>query len=170
MKLKNTLFYKIAGILTLLFFLLAYLITKTSVKLSEDYHNEITQGLNKDVAKFIVEEVQGLYDGDTVAESKMGDLMHFVMLTNPATEVYLLDFEGNILKHVAMNKELKAERIDLNPVIKFISENGGYSPLWDVNVYDNTDFDMVSDWKSASSSKILAEGVALVNCPVVWKE
>jgi signal transduction histidine kinase len=121
---KNTLFYKIAGILTVLFFLLAFLVTNTSLKLSKEYHDEITQGLNKDVSKYIVKEVQGLYDGTSVAESKMGDLMHHVMATNPATEVYLLDLDGRILKHVAMNKEVKAEKVDLTPIKAFISKEG----------------------------------------------
>ncbi|EPR72381.1 two-component sensor histidine kinase [Winogradskyella psychrotolerans RS-3] len=124
MKTKNTLFYKIAGVLTLLFVALAFLITKTSTQLSEDYHDEITQGLNKNVSGFIVEEIQGLYDGDSVVGSKMSSLMHHVMATNPATEVYLLDLEGNILKHVAMNKEVKAKRIDLKPVTEFIAQDG----------------------------------------------
>ncbi|MCH4824228.1 HAMP domain-containing histidine kinase [Gramella lutea] len=124
MKTKNTLFYQIAGILLLVFLLLAFLITRSSVRFSEDYHNEITQGLNKNVAKYIVEEVKGLYDGDSVAASKMGDLMHHVMATNPATEVYLLDLDGNILKHVAMDKEVKANKIDLEPIHKFIAADG----------------------------------------------
>ncbi|WMI70021.1 HAMP domain-containing sensor histidine kinase [Mangrovimonas sp. YM274] len=124
MKTSNTLFYKIAAVLTLLFLGLAFLISNSSVKLSEDYHDEITQGLNKDVSKYIVEEVQGLFDGDSVVESKMGDLMHHVMATNPATEVYLLDLKGNILKHVAMNKEVKATSIDLDPVKEFIAKDG----------------------------------------------
>lgn len=42
-----------------------------------------------------------------------------------------------------------------------------YSPLWDVNVYDNADFDAVSDLATAAASNILAAGVADVNCPVV---
>jgi len=121
---KNTLFYKIAGLLAVLFLLLAFLVTKTSLKFSEDYHNEITQGLNKNVSKYIVEEVQGLYDGETVAETKMGELMHHVMATNPATEVYLLDLDGRILKHVAMNKEVKADRVNLAPIKEFIAKDG----------------------------------------------
>ncbi|MFC4720726.1 ATP-binding protein [Geojedonia litorea] len=124
MRTRNTLFYKIAGILTLLFLLLAFLVTNTSLKLSKDYHDEITQGLNKNVSTYIVKEVQGLYDGKTVAESKMGDLMHHVMATNPATEVYLLDLEGHILKHVAMDKEVKAKKVDLAPIKNFISNDG----------------------------------------------
>lgn len=124
MKVKNTLFFQISGILIVLFLLLAFLISKTSRDLSEDYHNEITQGLNKEVAKFIGEEMKGLYDGDSVIDSKMGDLMHHVMATNPATEVYLLDLDGNILKHVAMNKEIVASKIDLEPIEQFLSHHG----------------------------------------------
>lgn len=42
-----------------------------------------------------------------------------------------------------------------------------YSPLWFVNVYDNKDFNMVSDLSSAQNANILAEGAAIVNCPIV---
>lgn len=143
MKTKNTLFFKIAGILAVIFLILAFIFVNTSLKLSKDYHNEITQGLNKGVAEYIVEEVKGLYDGDTVAESKMSYLMHAVMATNPATEVYLLDLRGNIIKHVAMNKEVKATSIDLGPVKKFIEADG--------NIYIKGD-----DPKSIGEKKIFS--------------
>lgn len=48
-----------------------------------------------------------------------------------------------------------------------IPSDDDYSPLWFVNVYDNADFEMVSDLPSAQGANILAEGVALVNCPIV---
>lgn len=52
-------------------------------------------------------------------------------------------------------------------VIASVPADSFYSPLWSVNVYDNMDFDMVSDLSSAVSATILANGVANVNCPVV---
>jgi hypothetical protein len=52
-------------------------------------------------------------------------------------------------------------------VVETLPEDLTYSPLWDVDVYDNADFDNVSDWASALNATLLAEGVALVNCPVV---
>lgn len=55
-------------------------------------------------------------------------------------------------------------------VLMALPEDSGYSPLWDVDVYDNADFSMVMDWQSASNANVLATGVALVNCPVVWKQ
>jgi Secretion system C-terminal sorting domain len=45
--------------------------------------------------------------------------------------------------------------------------NTAYSPLWDVNIYDNADFDMVHDLMSAQNANILVAGAALVNCPIV---
>ncbi len=39
-----------------------------------------------------------------------------------------------------------------------------------VNVYDNADFDGVSDLESATDENILTPGAANVNCPVVSVE
>jgi hypothetical protein len=44
----------------------------------------------------------------------------------------------------------------------------GYSPLWLVAVYDNADFPSVRDLKTALKAKVLAAGVATVNCPIVF--
>jgi len=45
-----------------------------------------------------------------------------------------------------------------------------YSPLWLVNIFDNADFDGVSDLDSAQDADILASGAAMVNCPVVAEQ
>ena len=52
-------------------------------------------------------------------------------------------------------------------VAETIPGDSGYSPLWDVNIYDNTDFNMVSNLANAASASILAPDAAIVNCPVV---
>jgi hypothetical protein len=45
--------------------------------------------------------------------------------------------------------------------------DAGYSPLWLVIVYDNADWPAVHDLDSALKVKVLAAGVATVNCPIV---
>lgn len=45
--------------------------------------------------------------------------------------------------------------------------DAGYSPLWLVSVYDNADWPMVKGLDSVQKAKILAAGVATVNCPIV---
>lgn len=52
-------------------------------------------------------------------------------------------------------------------VVATLPDDEGYSPLWLVNIYDNADFDDVSDLESATNATILAEGAATVNCPIV---
>ncbi|AZH27093.1 hypothetical protein [Haloplanus aerogenes] len=52
-------------------------------------------------------------------------------------------------------------------VVATVPGDDGYSPLWSVNVYDNADFDRVSDLASATDAELLAGGVATVNCPLV---
>ncbi len=46
----------------------------------------------------------------------------------------------------------------------------GYSPLWAVNIYDNADFDAVTDLPSAQAASILVPYAAMVNCPLVDRE
>ena len=55
-------------------------------------------------------------------------------------------------------------------VIATLPGDVGYSPLWVVNIFDNTDFDSVQDLATAQAATILAAGAALVNCPVLSVE
>jgi hypothetical protein len=48
-----------------------------------------------------------------------------------------------------------------------LPDDDNYSPLWLVNIYDNSDFPNVHDIVSASSANILVTGAANVNCPIV---
>ena len=104
--------------------LLTVIYVANTFRISEDYHNEITQRLNKDVSSYIVEEVKGIYDGERIDKEQMGKLMHHVMALSPSTEVYLLDLNGTILQHVALKKVVKAEKVDLAPVKQFIQVSG----------------------------------------------
>jgi len=52
-------------------------------------------------------------------------------------------------------------------VVATVPDDAAYSPLWVVNVYDNVDFDAVSDLTSAMAATLLASAVAMVNCPIV---
>jgi hypothetical protein len=54
-------------------------------------------------------------------------------------------------------------------VVATLPGDAGYSPLWDVKIYDNADFGDVSDLGSATDAEQLADGPN-VNCPVVSTE
>jgi len=61
----------------------------------------------------------------------------------------------------------EADGVQTHNVVSTLPGDAGYSPLWLVNVYDNADFDVVSDLPSAMAADQLAAGVATVNCPIV---
>lgn len=52
-------------------------------------------------------------------------------------------------------------------VTSTLPQDNDYSPLWQVNVYDNADFDSVKDLTSALNANTLVTGAADVNCPIV---
>jgi hypothetical protein len=55
-------------------------------------------------------------------------------------------------------------------VIATIPSESDYSPLWKVHVYDNADFDSVSNLSTVLNATILNESAGYVNCPLVYRE
>jgi hypothetical protein len=55
-------------------------------------------------------------------------------------------------------------------VVATLPADDDYSPLWMVNVYDNAEFQSVSDLDSARNAELLREGASMVNCPLVSVE
>ncbi len=55
-------------------------------------------------------------------------------------------------------------------VVETLPTDDAYSPLWDVNIYDNADFGNVSNLMTAMNAQILAMDAAIVNCPIVSVE
>ena len=51
-------------------------------------------------------------------------------------------------------------------VVQTIPSSASYSPLWAVSIYDNDDFDDVTDLTSAQGATIIGPGPT-VNCPIV---
>jgi hypothetical protein len=47
-----------------------------------------------------------------------------------------------------------------------LPDDMAYSPLWDVNIYDNADFASVMDLKTAEAATLLVPDAANVNCPI----
>jgi hypothetical protein len=49
-----------------------------------------------------------------------------------------------------------------------LPEDAGYSPLWDVQIYNNSSFENVTNLATVTSAPILANNAVIVNCPIVW--
>jgi hypothetical protein len=52
-------------------------------------------------------------------------------------------------------------------VVTVIPADAGYSPLWSVDVYDNSAFATVANLATVQAAPQLGSGVASVNCPIV---
>ena len=57
--------------------------------------------------------------------------------------------------------------VQTHNVVGSVPGDDDYSPFWSVNVYDNGDFDTVSDLATADAATRLADDMAQVNCPIV---
>jgi hypothetical protein len=57
--------------------------------------------------------------------------------------------------------------VQTHNVVQTLPADAGYSPLWLVNVYDNANFADVGSLRDIARAKLLASGVATVNCPIV---
>jgi hypothetical protein len=58
--------------------------------------------------------------------------------------------------------------VQTHNVVQTLPSSEGYSPLWLVSVYDNADFASVNSLQGIAQAKLLASGVATVNCPIVY--
>ncbi len=115
--------------------------------------------------------VEGWYDGEVVSYFTFETLagagdsvplspIYVSFNTNPGKE-------GGGPPSGFMTEEGSAQT---HNVVATLPGDASYSPLWLVNIYDNADFETVSDLESATDADILASGAANVNCPVVSEE
>lgn len=89
------------------------------VESSEAYELELTQQLNRDVARHLAEHAVPLTEEGIDHDELRGMLMH-VMSVNPALEVYLLDEQGRVLAFDAPDGHVKSKVVGLEPVRAFL--------------------------------------------------
>ena len=116
-------FWKIFLVLLSLLLIVGLIYIGITASLAEKYSQERTQVLNASIAGHIIQEVKPFIDGE-LSESATDEIMHHMMAINPGIEVYILDPSGNILNYVAPYKRVKLDRVNLEPVQRFI-ESGG---------------------------------------------
>ncbi|HRH69771.1 MAG TPA: HAMP domain-containing sensor histidine kinase [Flavobacteriales bacterium] len=117
----NSLFWKVSAIYLALLLVFTAIVLKIHIAASSNHALEVTQRLNHDLAQHTVGEIKPFLNGE-VTEEAIGTLMHSMMAVNPGIEVYVLDTAGAILKYVALEGEVKSDRVDLAPVRDFIAK------------------------------------------------
>ncbi|PSQ12896.1 hypothetical protein BRC93_00730 [Halobacteriales archaeon QS_5_70_15] len=129
-----------------------------------------TASMRHDDDESPTELVEGWYDGEVVyyflfegdpLEEQSGDV--------PTSPIYVT-FEVNPGEDGGgppSGFATEAESDQSHDVVATVPGDAGYSPLWDVNIYDNAEFGDVSDLESALEADVLESSAARVNCPVV---
>lgn len=80
---------------------------------------EVVQALSRDVAESIARDAQ-LTDANGLMPNAVRNLFNHLMMVNPSVEVYLLEPDGRIAGHAAPEGRLRRDRVDLEPVHRFI--------------------------------------------------
>ncbi len=120
---KSALFWRLSGGLLVMLLMLGIAYVSITVNSARKYYQETTQRLHAHVAEHMLLEVQPFENGK-VNEDALGKIMHSMMAVNPALEVYLLDAQGNILKYVVLDEDVRLKNIDIAPVQRFIADEG----------------------------------------------
>ena len=118
----NRLYWKISMTLLALMAILGIVYVLISAYTADNYFKEVNQQLYGNVAEHLIKESKIQMAGPR--DSAMYVIMHSMMAVNPSIEVYLLDTEGKIIDFVVPYKTVVLEKVNLEPVKKFIENDG----------------------------------------------
>lgn len=108
----------------------------------------------------------GWYKGQAIAYFNFGEkALSTVGGLVPKSPIYVM-FNDNTAGPSSGFKTETVNVIQTHNVLATIPSDAGYSPLWDVQVINNTNFNAVTNLTTATSFASTAAG-ATVNCPIV---
>jgi len=94
------------------------------------YFQKFTQQINSPIAMYVAEH---LADSETrsIDADQLLEIAHHVQMLNPSVEIYLLDSQGYVMDQSIDPKRLELNRIDLEPVRKFLDNDQRFPLLGD---------------------------------------
>lgn len=116
---KLTLTQRLAIVFAVLLLLCSGMSAWLQVRSNRMHELEVVQALSRDVAESIARDVQ-LTDANGLMPDAVRTLFSQLMMVNPSVEVYLLEPDGRIAGHAAPEGRLRRERVDLEPVRRFL--------------------------------------------------
>ena len=115
----KSLYSKLAAILTGLFCLVGMAFVLMTLFSTEMYQQELNQKLNSKLPEHIIAE-KILIQDNRVNEEALEEIFHMLMVINPSIEIYLLNPEGSILAFSAAPGKVKRQRVNLEPLKKWM--------------------------------------------------
>ena len=131
---------------------LAYVLISSYI--GNQYMQESHQRLYGGLAESVLKELKPYTKGE-VNDIAIKDIMHSTMIMNPIAEVYLLDPDGKIITHAAPKGKVKADKVGIGPIKKYISAKEKPFIVGDDPRYPNT-------CKVFSAAPIMEEGNCLL--------
>lgn len=119
----NSLYVKLVLVLFLLFLVVGAVFVGVAMYTAPMYQQEISQQLNRDLAKYIVNE-HVLIESGEVRRDNLAELFENVMIINPSLELYLLDAEGRVIGHSMAPDKVKDRQVSLSPINDFLTDPG----------------------------------------------
>ena len=126
----NLLFWKIAGVFTLLLIILGVAFVAIASGFSKTYYTTAHQQLYGDLAHHLATFTQPFKNGkpDTTVTH---DIIHSTMVANPSVEVYLLDTAGRIVDYVVPDTTVQVHNVDMNTIQQWLATQDGMYPMGD---------------------------------------
>ena len=118
----NTLYSKLALVFAAALSVIGVLYLGLASQLMEHYQRVAEQQFNRDLARNLVQD-QNLINGGKLDRTALEHTFHRYMTINPSIEIYLLDTEGYILAYSADPGVVKRNRVDLEPIQRFLSDD-----------------------------------------------
>ena len=124
-------YVKLSLVVLALLLALAVLQAVISLRIFQQRQTEVDQRVNRNLAADMAGEIEphlhsrrGQAAGlEEETLKTVGEAIHYMMVLNPAVEIYLLDGGGEILAFFAEpGKRVRQERVDLEPVRAFLAE------------------------------------------------
>jgi signal transduction histidine kinase len=116
----HSLYIKLVLVLFFLFSLIGSVFLAVALYSAPMYQQELSQQLNHDLARYIVNE-HVLIENGQVRQDNLSELFHNVMIINPSLELYLLDPSGRVVAHSMPPEKVKRRRVSLQPINDFLA-------------------------------------------------
>jgi len=118
----RTLYSRLSLTLFVLLCLVGLILVQLIGHSSLQYQQEVAQKLNSTLAEHIVAE-QELIQDQMVNYAVSDSLFHDLMIINPSIELYLLDKQGVVRGYNAPEGKIKRDRVSLQPLQQFFSDD-----------------------------------------------
>jgi signal transduction histidine kinase len=126
----NLLFWKIAGVFTVLLIILGVAFVAIASGFSKRYYTTAHQQLYGDLAHHLATFTQPFKNGkpDTTVTH---DIIHSTMVANPSVEVYLLDTAGRIVDYVVPDTTVQMHSVDMAIIKQWLTAQDDMYPMGD---------------------------------------